>query len=132
MGVGIVGPGGRFRVVLHCENWKCFVPKAFHRSVVQVHVGDFEIGGAGDSLRSAIHRKSVILRGNEHPPGGQFSNGVISAPVPVGHFAGGPPESQTQELMTQADPENRHATFDQSAHGFDGIGQACRVTRSIR
>jgi hypothetical protein len=46
MGVGIVGRG-TLPVVLHCENWKCFVPKAFHRSVVQVHVGDLEIGRAG-------------------------------------------------------------------------------------
>ena len=61
MGVRVVGARRGFRVVLHGENRKCFVPKAFHRSVIQVHVGDLEIGGAGDPFWRAVHRKTMIL-----------------------------------------------------------------------
>ena len=96
MGMRIVRARRRLRVILHRENRKCFVPKAFHGSVVQIDVGDLEIGRAGDAVGGPVHRESVILRRDEHPSGGQFPNGVISAPMPVGKLAGASAERQAR------------------------------------
>lgn len=70
MGVGVVGTGGGFWMILYSENRKCFVPKAFHRSVIQVHMSDLEIGRAGDPLRRPVNRKPMVLRRDEHASGG--------------------------------------------------------------
>ncbi len=47
MGVGVVGSWRGFRVVLHGENRKSFVANTFHGTVVQIEVGDLQIGAPG-------------------------------------------------------------------------------------
>ena len=41
-------------------------------------------------------------------------------------------ERTTNQLMSQTNPKHRHVTFNQFLHSFNGIGQTCRVTGTIR
>ena len=47
MGVGVVGSGRGFGMVLHRKNRKFFVPKAFHSSIVQIEVVTSKSGAPG-------------------------------------------------------------------------------------
>ena len=50
-----------FRVVLDGKDRKCFVPNAFHRSVIEIDVSDLQIARAGDGALLALNRESVVL-----------------------------------------------------------------------
>ena len=102
MRVGVVRSRGRFRVVLHGKNRKCFVPKAFHGSVVEIEVSDLEIGCARYSLGASLHRKSMVLRGDQHPSGGQFLDRMISATMAGRKLYGAASEGQAEELIRNA------------------------------
>ena len=52
---------GGFRMVLDGKDRKCFVPNAFHRSVIQIDVSDLQIARAGDGALLTLNRKSVVL-----------------------------------------------------------------------
>src|SRR5687767_8302357 len=131
MRVGVVRSRGRFRVVLHGENRKCFVPKAFHGSVVEIEVSDLEIGCAGDSFGAPLHRKTVVLRGDQHPSSGQFLDRMISATMAVGKLYGAASEGQAEELIPEADAESGESRTCQLANVLDGITERGRITRAI-
>ena len=61
MRVGVMRSRRGLRVVLHGEHWKFFVANAFHRSVVQVAMGDLKIARAGNGVALSQNRESVIL-----------------------------------------------------------------------
>lgn len=50
-----------FWVVLNGKDRKCFVPNAFHRSVVKIDVSDLQIARAGHGALLALNRKAVVL-----------------------------------------------------------------------
>src|SRR5262245_35708816 len=107
MGVGVVRARCGLRVILDSEYRKCFVAKAFHRSVVQIEVGDLQLGRTGDPFGRSLNCKAVVLRGDQYPPRCQILDRVIPASVPIRHLRGLPAESQSEKLMTQTDPEGR-------------------------
>ena len=59
--VGIVGPRRGLRMVLYCEHRKFFVANAFHRSVVQIYVGNLQPGSARNSPVFTLHREAMVL-----------------------------------------------------------------------
>ncbi len=106
MGVGVVRSRRGFRVVLHCEDRKFFVANTFHGSVVEIEVGDLQTPGApGTPDVVSLHRKTVVLRGDEHPSGGELPHRMIAAPVAI-------------RQLDRASPRRR-------APGADGRGR-CR------
>ena len=75
-----------FRVVLDGKDRKCFVPNAFHRSVVEIEVGHFQFGRSGNAGSGAFHRKTMILGGNQDLPGFQLAYRVVPSPVTIGQL----------------------------------------------
>ena len=61
MWVGIVRSRRRFRVVLHCEDWKFMVPNTFHRSIVQINVSDLQARRAWNDPTFSLHRETMVL-----------------------------------------------------------------------
>ena len=61
-GVSVMRSWGGFRVVLDGKDRKCFVPNAFHRSVVEIDVSDLQIARSGDGALLALNREAVVLR----------------------------------------------------------------------
>src|ERR1051325_12006398 len=101
MWVGVVRPRRGLGVTLHGENRKCFVPKTFLRSVVEIEGGDLQIRGAGHAFGGSLHRKSVILRSDEDSSARQFAHRVVPAPVTVRELDGPPPEGEPEELVAE-------------------------------
>src|SRR5580765_510970 len=65
MRVGIMRARRRFGVVLDGKQRKCFVPKTFDRSVVEIEVGDLQIGGSRHPRIATLYRKTMVLRCDE-------------------------------------------------------------------
>src|SRR5262245_20720281 len=119
MRVRIVWPRRGLGVILRREDRKCFVPKTFHGSIVQIEVGDLEIGGARYTIQVTLHRKAVILRCNENFSRGQVANRMVSTPVTIGQLHRMPAESQSQQLVTETNAERRDSATGQRTNILD-------------
>ena len=84
-----------------------------HRAVVQRHVADIEAIGAGD-------REAVVLHRHEHALAVAHPYGVIGAAMAEGELEGLEAERETEELVPEADSEQRHPP-DKRQHRLDGI-----------
>ena len=96
-----------FRVVLDGKQRKCFVPKAFDGSVVQIEVGDLEIGCSRHPGNAAFYGKTMILRGDQDLSSGKVLDRVIPSPMTVRKLDRAPTVSDTKELVAEADAECR-------------------------
>ena len=91
-------------MILHAENRERAVSEAFERLIVQIPVRQFDIGG-GQRIR--VHGKAVIMGRDLDLVGGLVQNGMISATVPEFQLVGFSAKRQPEDLMSQADAENR-------------------------
>ena len=82
---GIVRSRCVFRVVLHGEGGKRFMPHPFAAVVVEINVGQFNL------LRVKsihVHTEAVVLRGYFYTTGRQIFNRLIAAPMTKFQFVG--------------------------------------------
>src|SRR6185436_12704429 len=103
----VVGSWGGLRMILHRKDRKFAVAESLDRAVIEVHVCDLECRRTGDPRLVALHGEPVILRRDEHATRLELANGVISASMSIRHLLGGRAEAEAQDLMPEADPEDR-------------------------
>ena len=99
-GVGVVGAGGGFGVVLHGEDGAVFEAEAFDGLVVEVDLGDdgavffeFFLGGG----------EAVILGGDGDFSGLEILDGLVAAAVPEFELKGFGAEGVGDDLVPEAD-----------------------------
>src|SRR5207244_13377093 len=101
-----VGPGSRsaLGMELNGEEWAFPVSHALDRAVVQIPVRHLE-------LRTwegvAIDREAVVLRRDVDAPRAEVFDGLVPAAVPEFQFERRPTEGEGQQLVAEADPEDR-------------------------
>ena len=100
---GIVGAGAGLGVVLDAECGQVSAAQALHGVVVEVDVGD-----VGTGYGAVGHTEVVVLAGDLHRSGGQVAHRVVAAVVAEGELVGLPAQRRGQELVAQADAEDRH------------------------
>src|SRR5688500_3740237 len=66
-GPRIVGAGRCLRMVLNAEGRQVPVSEPLDSAVIQIHMGDLEVGGALNRSLVPLNREAVILGRNEHP-----------------------------------------------------------------
>ena len=86
MRVGIVGSRRGLRVILHGKDRKFFVANAFHRSIVEIDVGDLESRCTRDSFYFPRDREPMVLGGDKYMSCRDITDGLVATPVPVGKF----------------------------------------------
>ena len=124
---------GRLRMVLDGKDRHVPVPQPLDRPVVQVHVGHLELRRAWDpGLRSPLDRESVILRRDQDAAGRELLHRVISAAVAVRHLDRVRAEGEAQDLMAEADPEDRHACVRDLAHRCRARSHRRRIAGTVR
>ncbi len=80
------------------------VAEAFQRLVVQVHVRQFDVVGVE---RIRVHREAVVVRGDLDLVGDLVQHRMIGAAVAELQLVGLAAERQAQDLVPQADAEDR-------------------------
>src|SRR6476469_6289921 len=96
-------------MILHAEQRQIPVPHAFERVVVQINVGQFDF-----TLRQRIGIDSevVVVRRNLDLPRVQLLHRMVSAVMSKLQLKSFPTESDSSELMPQANSENRLAPHE--------------------
>src|SRR5947199_5713436 len=102
-----MGTRCRLGVILHGENWQLAMPEPFDRTIVEVHVGHFELLHAGDPPLPPFHGETMILGRDEHPPRSDITHGMISATMAIRHLDRARPVGEPYDLMPKADAEYR-------------------------
>ena len=100
----VVRSGRRFRVILHAEYRMAAVTKTFQGVIVQVHVRDLDVGWIE---RILVHGEPVVVRCDFNSLAHLVENRVVRAAMPELELVGLAAECQPQELVAQADAENR-------------------------
>ena len=99
--------GGSFRVVLHRKGRLVLYPDTLYRTIVQVHMGDLYVVGILHSLW--VHTEAVVLGSYFAFACFQVLHRVVQAAVTVVHFKGRDVIGPCQQLVAQADTEERLA-----------------------
>ena len=105
----VVRPGSGLRVVLDTENRLVPMPQPLDGSVIEVHMRHLEVARSFHRALITFDRKSVVLRGDKYATSLNFLHRVISAPMTVGHLHRRSTERQPEELVAEANPEDRNA-----------------------
>ena len=105
-------------MVLDREDRQSAMTKAFQRAVIQVDVSRLQI--AGQLVQP--HGEAMVLRGDLHFVGALIEDGLIGAAMTELQFESLTSERQAQELMPQADAEERRWIFArQIGNGLNGV-----------
>ena len=126
---GVVRTRRRLGVVLHGEQRQLAVAQALDRVVVQVHVRDLDVLGLGE--RGGVDGEAVVLRRDHDAPGLLVALGLVRAVVPEAQLARRAAEREAEDLVAEADAEQRHASPDQLAHDRDRVGHRGRIARAV-
>ena len=120
-------------VILNAEDWQSFVPQSFQRLVVQIDVTEFDVGGQP----GRVDREAVVLGRYLDFTRRLVSDRVIGATVAELELEGLGPERLAEELMAQANPENRDSAAlgrgsDERSQCGRRPGQRTRIAGSVR
>ena len=101
--LGIVRPGRSFGMILNRDYGQSLVAHAFDTAVVEVYMCDLHLGRKTISL----DRKAVIVRSNFDSSMLQVFDRLVAAPMPEFQFKGLAPNRKPEDLMSEANPEDR-------------------------
>jgi len=99
---GVVGAWGGFRVVLDGEDRGVAVAEAFDGLVIEIDVGDLDVGGEG----VGVDGEAVVLAGDGDRAGAEVFDGLVAAAVAEGEFKGFSAEGVAEDLVAEADGED--------------------------
>src|ERR1700760_1677358 len=104
---GVVGPGGRLRVVLHREGRDVGARQPLDDPVVGAPVGQVDVAVRGGDVLAGRpgHGEPVVLARDGERPGGVVDVGDVDAPVSVPELEGPEPQGAPQDLVAEADAE---------------------------
>ena len=113
-----MGTSGGFGVVLDREDRQPAMTKAFQRAVIQVDVSRLQV--AGQIVKP--DGEAVVLRGDFHSGSALIEDGLVGPAMAELQFESLTSECQAQELMPQADAEDRRRILArQIGNGLNGV-----------
>src|SRR5258708_5941352 len=119
MSLGVVGARRGFRMVLDGKNRVFAVPDPLDRAVIEVQMGHFERLCAWDGAGLTPDGKAVILGGDKYLSRRKIAYGMVPAAVSVRQLDRLAAHRQTEQLMAEADPEDRERPVRQLANRRD-------------
>ena len=126
-GVGVVGAGGGFGMVLHGEDGTVLEAESFDGLVVEVDLGDdgavfFEFFPGGG--------EAVVLGGDGNFSGLEVFDGLVAASVTEFEFKGFCAEGVGDDLVAEADAKGG-VMFDEFLDGGVGVGDGGGVAGAV-
>ena len=125
--MAVVGASRRFRMVLNAESLDLAVADPLDGLVVKATMGDFQFG----RQTLLIAGKAMILRSDFDTARQMIQNWLVGTAVSEFHLEGLGSRRKCEQLMAQADSEDRFLS-KQIADGVDGIIKWLGVSWSIR
>src|SRR5947207_14114884 len=104
-------------MVLHTKNRFGFVAHAFDGLIIEIDAIDRNAGGQ----RLWIHCEALILGSDLDLARFEIFHRLIAAAMAEFQFEGLPAKSLAENLVTEANSENRQISLNQLAHSFDSI-----------
>ena len=118
-------------MVLHRKQRKLAVPNTLYGTVVQIDMGDFQSGGAGNPVRLSNYREPMVLGGDKYLAAAKISHRMIASPVPVRQLGCGTTVGQANELVAETDSERGQARVRQLANGLQYVADRRWIARSV-
>src|SRR4051812_25376823 len=114
---GVVRTGCSFGMVLNRKDRKAGVFHPFNTVVVEVDVGDLNLGRQAVGL----DRESVIVSSNLNGTALQILHRLVPAPVAIWQLISSATERTSQQLMPETNAERRHARRRYRLNLFDDL-----------
>ena len=118
-------------MVLHRKQRKLAVPNTLYGTVVQIDMGDFQSGGAGNPVRLSNYREPMVLGGDKYLTAAKISHRMIASPMPVRQLGCGTTVGQANKLVAETDSERGQARIRQLANGLQCVADRRWVARSV-
>src|ERR1022692_824622 len=115
-----------FRMILHREKWHPYAAQSLDGVVVEIYVR--QLGAAAH--RISIDGESVILRSDFDSAGPQILDWMIRTMMAEVQFVGFTAKREAENLMAEADTENRFLTED-AADGLVRVRQRGGIAGTI-
>src|SRR5713101_9407986 len=119
--------GRRLGMVLHGENRGFLVTDSFYGAIIEVKVCNLKCLRTWDTAGIAPDSESMVLGRDKHLPCRKITNRVVSSPMTVGELHRVASERESQQLMAEADAEDRQCPIGQVADRVDRISHRRRV-----
>ena len=126
--VDVVRAGARLRVALEAERRSVHEAETLQAAVEEGHVGHFRVGGKG----RRIDREAVVLARDQHASRFNVLHRMVRAVVAELHLHRLRARRQRQQLMAEADAEDRQPGIEQLADGADRVVAGLGIARSVR
>src|SRR5579863_3422159 len=124
--MSVMGTRGRLRMILDRKYRQTPVPHSLDGAVVQIDVRNHDLA----LERGGVDREAVVVSRDLNGLGTKVHHGLISAMMPELEFIGLTAQRQAQNLMAEADPEDRHAA-DEFRRGPNRVIDRLRIARAI-
>ncbi len=121
-------------VVLHAERRERQACDALYGTVVRAGVADLgrPERGVEPLPRLTLDGEPVVLRGDRDPAGGVLDDRDVDAAVPVAHLVGPAAQRAAQDLVAEADAEQRDPPLQHLPGQSDRPVGGRRVARAVR
>src|SRR5579872_2683279 len=123
----VVRTGAGLRMTLEAESRPVLQRDSLQRAVEQRAMRGPDIL----RQRGLIDGEPVVLAGDEDPPGFQILHGMVRAVMAELHLHGASTHGQAQDLMPQADAEQRQVGLEQLAGRGYGVVTGFRITWTV-
>ena len=123
----VVWTGCSFGMELYAERATLACAQTFNALIVQVDVRYFDVG----RKTVGAHGKAVVVRRDLDAASYSIFHRLIAAAMTELEFVRFPTERQPQNLMAEADSEDRHAP-EKLTHGVNGVGYRGRIAWPVR
>ena len=134
--VGVVRAGGRLGVVLHREGGDVEGAEALDDVVVEPDVAHLDAAVAVRAVELALERRvdgeAVVVRGDLDAAGRLVEHRLVDAAVAERQLVGAEAERAAEQLVAEADAEERQAVVEHAAQQLDVVARGRRVAGAVR
>ena len=133
--VGVVRAGGRLGVVLHREGRDVERPQALDDVVVEPDVAHLDAAVAVRAVELALDRgldgEAVVVRGDLDAAGGLVEHRLVDAAVSERQLVGAEPERAAEQLVAEADAEERQSVVEHAAQQLHVVARGGGVAGTV-
>ena len=129
----VVRAGRGLRVELDAERRRVGQPQALHHVVVEADVADLHrpVGGVGGPVERGVDGEAVVVAGDPHRAADPVQHRLVEPAVAEAQLVGAQAQRAAEDLVAEADAEQRPAGVEHALHRADRVVGGGRVARAV-